>query len=167
MKRNILFSLMMIGAVAALISGATFSAFTDSATVTGSITAGNVQVGIGQETLSWSGTDCPGSASAIIGSGDDCTSSATVDYTGNLPATMDLVLVSTPSVTGCFTVTATWSVGSQSFVAGVANTIQLLNVTAEDGTVSVTVSLPTNAPNNCQSATLGLNLTVSTEEVVN
>jgi predicted ribosomally synthesized peptide with SipW-like signal peptide len=161
-----LFSLMMIGAVAALISGATFSAFTDSATVTGSITAGNVQVGF-QETgnLNWNpSATClePTPGVNILGSGDSCTSTVNVDYTGNLAASMVLTLTWTET-SPCFQVTA--SFGATPLASGGGGlTLNVAN--AADGQVSVTVALPSNAADSCQNAQISLSLTVTTTEIV-
>jgi predicted ribosomally synthesized peptide with SipW-like signal peptide len=164
LKRNILFSLMIIGAIAALISGATFSAFTDSAEVTGSITAGNVQVDTNDTTtLAWNPTaDCPASTpTTFLGSGDSCTSTVPVDYTGNLPASMSFLLT-WESSGDCFEVSA--SFGSTPFT-GEGSQLSLEVAAAADGQVTVTVGLPGDAPNSCQSATISLTLTVTTTEI--
>jgi predicted ribosomally synthesized peptide with SipW-like signal peptide len=157
---------MIIGAIAALISGATFSAFTDSATVTGSITAGNVQVDTNDTTtLVWNLSEtCPASTpTTVIGSGDSCTSTVPVDYTGNLPASMSLLLTWEESTQGCFTVDA--SFGTTEFVSGEGSQLSLEVAAAADGVVTVTVGLPEDAPNSCQSATISLTLTVTTTEI--
>jgi predicted ribosomally synthesized peptide with SipW-like signal peptide len=44
MKRSILFSLMVIGAIAAVVSAGSYAAFTDDATATGSISAATIDV---------------------------------------------------------------------------------------------------------------------------
>jgi predicted ribosomally synthesized peptide with SipW-like signal peptide len=170
-KRNILFSLMMIGAVAALISGATFSAFTDTANITGSITAGNVQVGFGQTgNLSWnpSATCSQPAGTPVLGSTGSCTSTVTVNYTGNLPADMDLSLAFTQSAvtpSPCFLVELSWSGGGED--SGTTSPVELTDLTAANGTATVTVSLAELSQVNqdaCQSIGISLTLTVTTTE---
>ena len=172
MRRNILFSLMMIGAVAALVSGATFSFFTDSANVTGSITAGNVQVGVGSATLSWTG--CPSATpttSGVLGSTNTCTSTVSVDYTGNLAATMvlDVAFTQSPSTSPtCFQVGLSWS-GGGTPANGTSSPQAVSGLTAADGTATVTVAVRSDLTqeqlNACQGVAINLTLTVTTTEV--
>ena len=159
MKRSILLSLLIIGAVAAMVGGASFSAFTDQESASGTVTAGTVQVGLtptGSGSLTWTGTGCPGP----IGTGDTCTSTVDVDYTGNLAATMDLVLTDNDAA-GCFNVSGTWT-ADDGTPTGAA--LDQTGVTAEDGTVSVSVQLAPSAPNSCQGASVDVTLTVTTTE---
>lgn len=184
MKRNILFSLMMIGAVASLIAGASFSAFTDSDTLTGTITAGNVQVSIGGPgTLSWSpqteGTcNATGQTSTPtpIGSDDVCVSTVNVDYSGNLDAHMIVGLVFTPTVgpAGCFVVDLAWNptVGTGDDSTDGASPLELVVPVAGDGVLTVTVRIDPDLPDGgegantstCQNASINLTLTVTATE---
>lgn len=171
MRRNILFSLMMIGAVAALVSGATFSAFTGTANVTGSITAGKVTVGLGSETLSWTNCLTPTpTTSGLLGSANTCTSQVQVNYTGNLAATMVLKVEWTQSATtpaNCFQVGASWSAGGS---AGPSTTspVQVTGLTAANGTATVTVAIASGLSqanlDACQNVGINLTLTVTTTE---
>lgn len=171
MKRNILFSLMMIGAVAALISGATFSAFTDSAQVTGTITAGNVDVSFGETTVfNWTpDLSCPESpaGSALVRSGTTCTSTVNVIYSGTITAKMTLTLGWTGTNSSCFNVTAQY--GATAFINGPdpAPLEHVVNpVTPGTYPVTVTVGLPAGAANTCQNATINLTLTVTTTDAL-
>ena len=178
MKRNILFSLMMIGAVASLIAGASFSAFTDSDSLQGTITAGNVQVSIGGPgELSWDSTEaCPGP----IGSEDICTSTVDVNYSGNLDAYLTANLAFTPvddgTPAGCFLVGLTWdpSVGTiGDSTDGTSSPLELLVPQAQDGVLTITVQIDPDLPDSseggpsnesCQDAAIDLDLTVTATE---
>lgn len=98
MKRSVLVSLMLIGAVIAVVAGAsTFSAFMDSATGTSDmVTAGTVDVVVNSETddvfdWTWStGTHCnPGKMAPPSGAftGDVCTQQLTINNAGTLAFT--------------------------------------------------------------------------------
>jgi predicted ribosomally synthesized peptide with SipW-like signal peptide len=167
---------MIIGAVVALISGATFSTFTDSAFISGSINAGTVYVNAlsGQEdtTFTWSGTSCPGP----LNSGASCTSTVNVSYDGTLAATMDIDLsyvefIEPPESEGqppstCFTISAVWSAtdgdpAEEALTEG-QESLSLTGLTAESGTLSVQVTLIDN--DGCQGASVSLFLDITTTE---
>ena len=163
MKRSILLSLMIIGAVAAMISGATFSAFTDSDDATGTLTTGNVNVTLGNsESFSFSP-----SCTNPIGSDDICTSTVAVTYggTNSLPASLALDLAfNNPE--SCFVVGLSWSGGGSD--SG-ASPQQVPVASAASGTATVTVqvnnSLNQTALNGCQDETITLTLTVTATEI--
>ena len=174
MKRSILVSLMIIGAVAALISGATFSAFTDTETIEGTITAGNVDVDLdGATSLAFTPAPCP----SPIGSETVCTTIITVNYTGSLAATLDMSLAFTPSDASCFAVSLAWD-GSgidPAPATGGTGTLSLLDQLAENGTVTVTVQIDSAnllltsqaALDACQDATTNImTLTVVATETI-
>jgi predicted ribosomally synthesized peptide with SipW-like signal peptide len=163
MKRSILISLMIIGAVAAMISGATFSAFTDSDDVTGTLTTGNVTVSVGNSdsfNFSPSCTD-------PIGSYDVCTSTVAVTYggTNSLPASLALDLVF-DNPESCFVVGLSWSGGGSD--SG-ASPQQVLVASAASGTATVTVqvnnSLDQLTLNGCQDEIINLTLTATATEL--
>ena len=170
MKRSILVSLMIIGAVAALVSGATFSVFTDTETATGTITAGNVDVNLdGAATLVFDPTvDC----GAVIGSTTVCTEIITVNYIGTLLASLGMTLDWTPTAAPeCFAVDLDWlgaSTDSDSD-SGKGGALAVADTTAESGTVTVTVQIDPLLTgvdlDDCQNATTGtMTLTVVATE---
>jgi predicted ribosomally synthesized peptide with SipW-like signal peptide len=163
MKRNILVSLMIIGAVAALISGATFSAFTDDQTVTGTLTTGTVDVSLGEsETLNWTPTACD----SPIGSQTVCTSTINVTYTG-LSALLDFNLSFDSG--SCFDVAMTWSHGPEVRNGASPQVITGPAILAQDGTLTVTVqvaNLEQSSLDACQDTTINLTLVVTASEDV-
>jgi len=166
MKRNILVSLMIIGAVAALISGATFSAFNDTETVDGTVSAGTVTVDLsptGEGGLTW--TPC---AEDNLGSEEECTSTVAVDYTGSLAANLDFALTITDTGS-CFQVSMAWAGGS---AVTTPAPMVLGPVTAVDDDLVITVLIDPSllsdqeALNACQGADLILSLLVTATEDV-
>lgn len=169
MKRNILVSLMIIGAVAALVSGATFSAFSDSATVSsGTLTTGTVEVTLGSESFTWDPTTCE---SAPLNSNFSCSDDITVTYLGTLAATVNITGTVTESTAGCFAVD--WSPGGDwtavtGDIGAVAGADLLITTPAsQTGAITVTVTLDPSVDQSsltCQGATISLTLTVAAEE---
>ena len=159
---------MIIGAVSAMISGATFSAFTDEETATGSLSTGNVFVSLGgSDNLSFTPCTDP------IGSDEVCTATVNVTYGGanSLPALLDFDLEW--GATSCFAVELEWD-GSGAAVSdsGTASPLGIADQTAESGVVTITVEVRNvgtgfdqAALNACQDATTGtMTLTVTATE---
>jgi predicted ribosomally synthesized peptide with SipW-like signal peptide len=153
-----LLSLLVIGAVAAMVGGASYSAFTDSESASGTVTAGSVAVDLsptGSGSLVWSGAGCP----SPLGQGDSCTADVAVDYTGNLAATFDMSLVATESEPGCYTVGGVWDPNPP---GAPTTALPTSTAVAEDGTVAITVTL--TGGNSCQGETASVTLTVTATE---
>jgi predicted ribosomally synthesized peptide with SipW-like signal peptide len=140
MRRSILFSLMVIGAVIAVVAGAsTFSAFTSSDSISGTVTAGKLKVDLDQTsgteidttfTLG-NGTDCD---TGEMAPGDDCVVNLTVqnENPSNLEFTYVLDVAKTGDISpSCFTLkidTVTHSVGTDvtsTTIAGPADAVQI------------------------------------------
>jgi predicted ribosomally synthesized peptide with SipW-like signal peptide len=158
MKRSILLSLLVIGAVAAMVSGASFSVFSDTESASGTVTAGTVQVDLtptGTGSLVWSGAGCP----SPLGSGDTCTANVAVNYAGNLAATFAMTLGAVESEPGCYTVSGTWDPDPP---GGSTTPLPIASTAAADGTVAITVTL--SGPNSCQGDTVDVTLTVTATE---
>lgn len=105
MKRSIIMSMLVIGALATLIGAGTWATFTDSGTATGDVTAGTVNVVLNSDTsddveLAFEpGTDpeCP----ANMAFGETCTAALTVANAGSLSVTYAVTVVD--SAADCFT----------------------------------------------------------------
>jgi predicted ribosomally synthesized peptide with SipW-like signal peptide len=105
MKRSILLSIMIIGAVAALVSGATFAVFSDSGTASGQVSTGNVVLYLngdnpGVVDFSLGSDGCP----ANLGYGDGCYSDLEIMNNGSLDGTISELSVS-DQYSSCFTST--------------------------------------------------------------
>ena len=168
MKRNILVSLMIIGAVTALISGATFSAFNDTAEVTSTLTTGTVDVSLadGSDVDAGTFTWNPCTEGAVnLGSLSECLSTVAIYYDGTLSA--ELLFELTTDNAGCFVVSMDWNDGGP--VSAPVN-LSLGPVTAEDGVLLVSVelngALDQDALNLCQDTDLDLTLLVTATEVL-
>jgi predicted ribosomally synthesized peptide with SipW-like signal peptide len=161
MKRNILVSLMIIGAVAALVSGATFATFTDSATVTDTITTGTVNISLDAESDSDTGTFSwdPCTQSPLnVGSLEPCESTVEIFYNGTLNAELTFAIVPT-GATGCFGISMGWDGATP--VEG----LSLGPVPADSASLVVSVMV-TDDGEACQGVDLGLELTVTATEVL-
>jgi predicted ribosomally synthesized peptide with SipW-like signal peptide len=113
MKRRILLSLLMVGVIASLVSVGSFSAFNDSESASGVVTAGTVELDDNSVvTLPITlGPGCPGP----IGQGDMCVmlldqfsppgpNNYKINYTGSLDAHVAISLDVVETEIGCFTV---------------------------------------------------------------
>ena len=170
MKRNILVSLMIIGAVTALISGATFSAFNDTAEVTSTLTTGTVNVSLadGSDVDAGTFTWNPCTEGAVnLGSLSECLSTVAIYYDGTLSA--ELLFELSTDNTGCFVLYMNWNDGPGE-VSTSADELSFGPVDAEDGALLVSVelngALDQDALNLCQGTDLNLTLLVTATEVL-
>ncbi len=105
MKRSIIMSMLVIGALATLIGAGTWATFTDSGTATGDVTAGTVDVVLNDdgsddvELTFTPGSDpeCPDN----MAYNETCTAGLTVANNGSLSVTYDVTV--TDSQGACFT----------------------------------------------------------------
>jgi len=160
MKKSILFSLMVIGAVAAMITAATSASFTDTVTSNGNtFAAGTLQLSV--DTLC-AGDTTPDSICARgvafsatnVAPGDTATTHTySVHNFGTLPG--NLKISQTPSIdvghAGCALTDWTFSTApaTSSLAAGATNATAY----------AASVQLKSSAPNACQGATFNLDIT--------
>jgi predicted ribosomally synthesized peptide with SipW-like signal peptide len=116
MRRSIIVSLLVVGAVAAMVSGASFSVFSDTESASGTVTAGTVALddgGVETFLIDFPSPSCPGP----MGVGDICNNGVpgvsggyVLTYTGTLDAHVALSLSTVESShpgAACFTVVGT------------------------------------------------------------
>lgn len=110
MKRSILFSALVIGAVLSIVAGAsTFATFTDQATGSQTVTAGSVDVEVNNDTddafaITFGGASC--TAPGNMAFGDSCTFTLNVKNAGTLSFTTSF-LVGETDTNNCFTTALT------------------------------------------------------------
>jgi predicted ribosomally synthesized peptide with SipW-like signal peptide len=183
MKRRLLISVLVIGVVASAISFASFSAFNDSESASGTVTAGTVQLDDGGTvTLPFTvPAGCPGP----MGQGDICSTPPIVpggnyyriNYTGTLNAHVAISLQVVESQPGCFTVTgaagsiATGQGGLFTLPVGGGspNYMDPLGFPVGGGapteTIPVLIIAALTGPNSCQGATATVTVNaVATED---
>ncbi len=160
MKRSILMSLVVIGAVVALLAGgATFAPFTDSDSDKGEVTAGNVEIevlGTGTLTFDAPVVSCP----SPMAPGDTCTASVQVQNTGDLTVTLSDPSHSITNVSGgegtCDAGDWTTATANLSYTPDVTNV-------APGGvkTFNAKVTLDSDAQEGCQGATAEVTVEVT------
>jgi predicted ribosomally synthesized peptide with SipW-like signal peptide len=177
--RRILLSMMVIGAVAAMVSGASFSAFTDEESASGQVQAGTVQIddgGVGTLVLSTGAGGCPDN----MGSGDTCSivnspglPGYAINWTGSLDAHIAISLDVVESVAGCFMVTGTagsdaTGQGGQFLLPVPPLGLDPLGFPVDGGvneTIPIQVIATLTGGNNCQGATADITVNaVATED---
>lgn len=105
MKRSILFSALVIGAVLAVVAGAsTYATFTDQAAGSQTVTAGTVDVVVNNDTddafaISFGGSSCTSSTNMAYG--DSCTFTVNVKNDGTLSFTTAYTITETDA-NNCF-----------------------------------------------------------------
>jgi len=176
MKRSILLSMLTIGAVAAMVTGASFAGFTDTQSGSGAVTAGTVTLdGVDTFDINFPGASCPGP----MGVGDICTTGVlgvsggyALTYTGNLDAHVALSLATVESAhagAACFTVIGT---AKESGVTGLftlpippgyTDPLGFPVVGGETITVWVTANLSRDS-NECQGVTATVTVTATATE---
>lgn len=178
MKRSILLSMLTIGAVAAMVTGASFAGFSDTQSGSGTVTAGTVTLddgGVETFNINFPGPSCPGP----MGVGDICNNGVpgvsggyVLTYTGNLPAHVALSLATVESAhagAACFTVIGT---AKESGVTGLftlpippgyTDPLGFPVVGGETITAWVTASLSRDS-NECQGVTATVTVTATATE---
>ena len=160
MKRSILMSLLVIGSVGAFMFGTgTFAPFTDTASDSGTITAGTVDITVaGTGTLDFelvaSSTDCD-----TIGPGDACDDTVTVTNAGATTVT-----IASPTYTEVGALETCSDGDSLSTVLGALSDPQsngaLVLGVGEAETFTVTTTLEASASDDCQGDTATVTVTV-------
>ena len=178
MKRSILFSMLIIGAVAALVTSASYAGFNDTDSASGTVTAGTVVLddgGVETFDINFPGPSCPGP----LGVGDICNNGVpgvsggyALTYTGNLDAHVALSLATVESAhagAACFTVIGT---AKESGIAGLfslpippgyTDPLGFPVAGGETITVWVTAAL-TRDSNECQGVTATVTVTATATE---
>jgi spore coat-associated protein N len=165
-KRSILLSVLIIGAVAALVGAGSWAAFTDSGTASGTVTAGTVDIKLnGSDTASLTFSSAPGCPNAMA-PGDSCTATVTVTN-GNSSLALDYTIGTptvTPSNSSCTSFSA--SVTSPTDTAGDPGHMPAGAPDSE--TFDVTVTLASSAGNECQGASATVSVPVNaTQDIAN
>ena len=154
--KSVLLSVLTVGAMAAVVGGATFAPFTSTDSATGSVTAGKVSIDVNEAglggTLAFTvGLDCP---VGPLAPGDSCTASVHVENTSTLPTMLTLANTSV-EVDGdpgtCFVVSA--APAPVALAAGA------------DYDYTVTVTLDLAAPNSCQGDSVSVTTTATASSV--
>jgi predicted ribosomally synthesized peptide with SipW-like signal peptide len=169
MKKSILISLMVIGAVAAMITAATSASFTDTVTSQNNqFTAGVLDLALTDGTTCdeiappYGGPCDVGTVSFTVGTGtqsnlkpgDSISHDFTVKNSGTLGFTYAVTL--TPDAGAIWTCSSSAVTKTQSVTAsGSDSTANAIpdSTAAQNETVRVTVSMPLAADNTCQGAT--------------